>query len=379
VQLDEVSKLAADLQHKVARGESDAILDLLGTTLSDLEYPLGALRWLADLTPEALEESIAAPGEIRRQLRPVQRAARHLVGLFDNLSFPDDLAPGVASEAQVLRVLAIGTTPPRAAHLIDRLRREGLHLQFRAGRSQEDILRAARAKEVDVLLVDHHLPAEQAESLREALQEASCPLPLVFVQEDSAALAKEIRRSTSSSEMVGSRDQVWRRLEELALRDSMTGVLNRRAFERFGTQEFDRAKRYDFPLSLAFFDLDYFKLVNDRLGHAAGDRMLQVFASYLLTATRQTDLVARLGGDEFAVLMSHTDGAGALILTQRLRDAVELHLREVLPPMDPLPGVSVGLAVFPGKDIQEFQGLLAAADQALYRAKRAGRGRLRAD
>ena len=122
------------------------------------------------------------------------------------------------------------------------------------------------------------------------------------------------------------------------------------------------------------FDLDHFKSVNDELGHPAGDRLLQVFAAYLQTATRQSDMIARIGGDEFALLMSHTDGAGALVLTQRLRDAVELHIREVLPPMEPATGVSAGLVIYPDQDVDSFEALISSADEALYRAKGAGKG-----
>lgn len=376
LQLDDVTALTEDFDQRAENTQADALLDLLGTNMSDLEYPLGALRWMAELEEDELHDN---PQVLRRQLRSVRKASRHLVGMFDNLRLPTQGEDLDQTELDVVRVLVLGTTPTRAAHLIDRLRNEGLRLLFRAGRNAQDVLRAAQANEADVVLVDRHLPSAEAEDLGKLLEDSEHKLLMLFVQEDSAAMAKELRQATHQAEMVGEGDKVWRRLEELALRDSLTGVLNRRAFERFGGQEFDRARRYQFPLSLAFFDLDHFKQVNDRLGHAAGDRMLQVFASYLQTATRQSDMVARLGGDEFAVLMSHTDGAGALILTQRLRDSVELHLREVLPPLDPEPGVSVGLAVFPEREVEDFSALIDAADQALYRAKRAGRGRLGTD
>ncbi len=376
LQLDDVTALVEDFEQREENTHADALLDLLGTNMSDLEYPLGALRWMADLEEDELHDN---PQMLRRQLRSVRKASRHLVGMFDNLRIPAQGEDVGKTELDVVRVLVLGTTPTRAAHLIDRLRNEGLRLLFRAGRNAQDVLRAAQANEADVVLVDRHLPSAEAEDLGKLLEESGHKLPMLFVQEDSAAMARELRQAAHQAEMVGEGDKVWRRLEELALRDSLTGVLNRRAFERFGGQEFDRARRYQFPLSLAFFDLDHFKQVNDSLGHAAGDRMLQVFASYLQTATRQSDLVARLGGDEFAVLMSHTDGAGALILTQRLRDSVELHLREVLPPLDPEPGVSVGLAVFPEREVEDFSALIDAADQALYGAKRAGRGRLSTD
>ncbi|MHC4837855.1 MAG: GGDEF domain-containing protein [Planctomycetota bacterium] len=375
VQLDQVTALVHEGKRRVEQGQADALVDLLGTTMSDLEYPLGALRWMAELEEQRLEGS---PAELRRPLRSVQKASRHLVGLFDRMRLPD--AEGLGEGAmQVVRVMALGTTPPRAAHLIDRLRAQGLRLLFRAGQGVDDVLRAGRSGEVDVILLDQHLPEAEGTALREALEAMDSLLPVVTVEEDLEEVGRALRRLAKREEGIGQGDQVWRRLEELALRDALTGVLNRRAFERFGGQEFARARRYRFPLGLALFDLDHFKEVNDQLGHAAGDRLLQVFASYLQTATRQSDLVARLGGDEFAVLMSHTEGAGALILTQRLRDAAEHHLREVLPPTEPQPGVSVGLAMVPEAEVDDFPAFVDAADQALYRAKRAGRGRMGTD
>lgn len=376
VQLHDLTDLFRDLEKREESNRSNLVLDLLGTTLSDLEYPLGALRWNAELPTEEIER---LPEDLQRPFRSVQKASRHIVDMFGNMNLKlPQTEHSVGEEGiSLVRVVVAGSTPTRAAHLLDCLRSEGIRCVFRAARGMEDLVRAAASGEVDAVLLDRHLEPEKCVAWTAAVLEAAPDLAVIpcakISQED---LAAQLRKAVDRNQVVGSSDEVWRRIEEIALRDSLTGVLNRRAFERFGKQEFDRARRYGFPLSLALFDLDHFKSVNDKLGHPAGDRLLQVFASYLQTATRQSDMVARIGGDEFALLMSHTDSAGAFVLTQRLRDAVELHLREVLPPMDPMPGVSAGLVVYPDREVESFEELVAAADEALYGAKRSGKGRL---
>lgn len=359
-----------------APGDRHALLlDLLGATMSDLEYPLGALRWCAALDDESLAR---LPGDLHRPFRAVRKAARHFSDLFAGLDLRGSGGEDRSQPRNLMRLLVWGGGATDCAALLDRLRAGGLRCTCRPGRDQEDLLRAAASGEADAVIFLAGAEPSAAAAATAELQERAPRVPCFDAAESGAAgLAERLSTAWNSSRRIGAADEVWRRVEELALRDALTGVLNRRAFERFAAQEFARARRYGYALAIALFDLDWFKEVNDTLGHAAGDRLLQVFANYLHSSVRQSDLVARLGGDEFALLMTHTDGEGALALTQRLRDTGESHLRDVLPPLDRMPGVSVGLAVHPGAGVNRFEELLAAADTALYRAKRDGRGRLR--
>jgi diguanylate cyclase (GGDEF)-like protein len=124
-------------------------------------------------------------------------------------------------------------------------------------------------------------------------------------------------------------------------------------------------------------DVDHFKSVNDRYGHAVGDRVLRRIADLLVTATRQNDVVARIGGEEFAVLLPHTDEETATDVAERVRAAVALHTS------DPQVTVSIGVASLGGAlfqhgedPIERAATLMERADGALYRAKRAGRNRV---
>lgn len=161
--------------------------------------------------------------------------------------------------------------------------------------------------------------------------------------------------------------------EMLARTDALTQVPNRRAFFEAASLELERARRHGRPLTFAYVDLDDFKLVNDRLGHAEGDALLVTVAQTLRGATRAVDAVARLGGDEFGLLLPETDAVMAETLLERLRatllEAVERHGGWKA-------GFSIGAAVFrtPPEDVDE---LMARADELMYIAKREAKGSVR--
>ncbi|TNM69359.1 GGDEF domain-containing protein [Streptomyces sp. NP160] len=152
-------------------------------------------------------------------------------------------------------------------------------------------------------------------------------------------------------------------LRRLAHTDPLTGLLDRRAF----TTSAERLRAGgEAGVLVAFLDLDGFKPVNDRLGHAAGDALLQRIAAYLVSDVRSGDLVGRIGGDEFALLLRGTSATDEDAVVQRLRTAVA----EASPPDVPV-GASVGLARL--DDHPDVEAALRAADTAMYSAKRANR------
>lgn len=161
-------------------------------------------------------------------------------------------------------------------------------------------------------------------------------------------------------------------IEELARRDPLTGLLNRRAFFEMARAALERAREQPVPLTLLVLDADHFKAINDRHGHAAGDDALKLIAATLLGATRQYDLVGRIGGEEFAVLLRGAAPDEAGLVAERIVSAVRLaDFRRAGRPV--ALSISVGIAVLePGLDLD---ALFARADAALYAAKRGGRGR----
>jgi diguanylate cyclase (GGDEF)-like protein/PAS domain S-box-containing protein len=162
-------------------------------------------------------------------------------------------------------------------------------------------------------------------------------------------------------------------LHALANTDELTGLDNRRRFMQRADEELERARRYGLPVALLMMDLDHFKAINDRLGHAGGDEVLRSFATTGRSVMRQSDLFGRIGGEEFAALLPHTALDGACIIGQRLLDQVRQQPAWWAAAATPYT-VSVGVSLATGN--QSVQQLIAAADAALYQAKAQGRNRL---
>ncbi|HWF89533.1 MAG TPA: diguanylate cyclase [Pyrinomonadaceae bacterium] len=159
--------------------------------------------------------------------------------------------------------------------------------------------------------------------------------------------------------------------EEAAFTDHLTGLANRRRFERQLEREVARMERYGHPFSLLMIDIDSFKDLNDSFGHDAGDEAIRRLSKVLREGTRGIDLAARIGGEEFAVLLVETSKEGGFEVAERLRSAIKVleipEARHIT--------ASFGVAECP-TDAQTAAGVLKAADVALYEAKRNGRDRV---
>jgi diguanylate cyclase (GGDEF)-like protein/PAS domain S-box-containing protein len=174
--------------------------------------------------------------------------------------------------------------------------------------------------------------------------------------------------------------QAQQRLESLAQIDPLTGISNRRHFLSQASDELARARRHGQPLALLMIDLDHFKEINDHHGHACGDEVLRRFVQAVRGEVRQGECFARLGGDEFVLLLPQTDLEGATTIAQRLLQLVREH-----------PAASAGLVVHFTASVgvaaltaeavtaASIDELMRMADQALYRSKAAGRGRVNVD
>lgn len=225
---------------------------------------------------------------------------------------------------------------------------------------------------------DLHLMQQLAEQVAAALADARAFEDLEDyrqrLEQRVAERTAELERANFEKErLIAAMRERSRTLERESQEDPLTGLANRRSFTRRLMAEMEVALAVGQPLTLAIADLDHFKVVNDRLGHAVGDAALRESALLMQRFCRESDLVARIGGEEFALVLPAMSRDGALEFCNRLRTAIQVHdWGRVHPELAVT--ISIGLAQWDGTS--ELSELLEAADTQLYRAKRAGRNQV---
>lgn len=186
-------------------------------------------------------------------------------------------------------------------------------------------------------------------------------------------------RTAELTTEIEQRSQLELKLREMTTRDALTGLYNRREMERFLFEEIDRCARYERTLSVVMIDIDHFKRLNDTYGHQAGDEVLRWVASILRGGVRTTDRAIRYGGEEMALILPETDAAAAHLVADRLRAQIAgdgiVITDEAGNSQRVTVTFSAGVAAFPRLG-RTGEALIAAADQALYAAKRGGRNRV---
>jgi diguanylate cyclase (GGDEF)-like protein len=165
------------------------------------------------------------------------------------------------------------------------------------------------------------------------------------------------------------------RAREIALRDPITEMLNTRAFDEALSRELSVGLRYGVPTCLLLVDLDFFKTVNDRLGHTTGDHVLMTAAGVIRTTVRESDIVGRYRGNTFAVVLPHTDKRQACVLAERLRDRIERH-PFAIEAGQVRTTVSIGMAAVPDSAVASIAEWRMVGDAALNDAKAQGRNRV---
>jgi diguanylate cyclase (GGDEF)-like protein len=173
------------------------------------------------------------------------------------------------------------------------------------------------------------------------------------------------------STLIAAQKQAYQREQEFARMDSLTGIYNRRHFLDILEYEANRARRYHYPLTLAYLDVDNFKAVNDKWGHVEGDRLLVLISSTLQQTLRKTDVAARLGGDEFAMLLPQTDEENARIVLPRVHQQL-LQLNDI---ETWNVGFSIGSVTFTVVS-ESVDSLISQADHLMYSVKQNGKNQL---
>lgn len=258
-------------------------------------------------------------------------------------------------------------------------------------------LERVAAKDIDLVLLDAVLPGldgfDVCRLIKGTLGDEFLPVILLTARSDAESKVRGLRigaddyvakpyderellaRVHAMLRIKGIHDEVRRakeKLSSLAVQDELTGLYNFRYLHSRLEEEFKRSERYKEPLACLMIDLDDFKLINDSLGHDVGDLVLAEVGERLRASVREVDVAARYGGDEFLLILPSTNFSGAVTVADRVWHA--LSRRSFAAGAKQLKvTASVGVALYPGKDIDSKESLLKAADDALYGAKQAGR------
>ncbi len=301
-------------------------------------------------------------------------------------------------EKEKLSILVIDPDTDDHDLIRDSFRDSDIPASLRFVVSTDEALHAVNGGAFDLALTDHVLPGANAFRFLFEVRQRGLALPVLLLTRNGEAraareafhrgaddfLLKQDLPSIPLLEVVGNliekrrlREERAREetlLKEMAERDGLTGLYNRRHFGDALEREFERARRYRRELSLVMIDLDGFKAVNDSCGHPQGDQVLRQVSRLLVQGVRFVDIVTRYGGDEFAVLLPETDLNTASRIAGRLskeiRNSPFLHEGQVFPL-----SASFGQASLRPSH-PSAQALLKEADEALYRAKRGGRDQI---
>ncbi len=295
-----------------------------------------------------------------------------------------------------LRVLLVEDSEDDATLLLRELRRGGFDPLHQRVDNRKDMEEALHAQRWDIVISDYVLPQFDGMSALQLLKESGLDLPFILIsgtigeeyavramkagahdylmKDNLTRLIPAVERELKEAENRSARKRAEEVVQHLTYHDSLTGLLNRREFERRVASALESAKIKQRQHTLCYFDLDQFKVINDTCGHLAGDELLKELARYLQARVNERDNLARLGGDEFGILLkNHTPEEACDFAKELLRHINafrfrwEDHVYEV--------GASIGL-VHLDENSQNLTKVLSAADVACYMAKEAGRNRI---
>jgi diguanylate cyclase (GGDEF)-like protein len=306
---------------------------------------------------------------------------------------PSTPAPGAPP-----KVLVADDDHNARQHMAQLLERHGMQVEF-----AEDGPRAvarARDMDLDLVLLDIMMPGldglDCCRLIKGITQDSFLPVILLTAKSDTDSRVTGLRigaddyvcKPFDERELLARVNNLVRlkrmhdhindargRLEQLAVQDDLTSLYNYRYLHTRLNEEFKRAERYREPLACVMVDIDHFKRVNDRHGHDVGDAVLRETAARIRKAVREIDVVTRYGGEEFLLVLPSTNFSGALAVADRVWRSVGGEPYS-MPGASERVSLSVGVAVFPSRDIKSKDQLIKAADRALYQAKGDGRDRI---
>lgn len=349
---------------------------------------------------EDLEKTNQSLSKERDQLRKWNADLSELYALNQNLSESLHIDEIVnASISNIKKVIShdiscfylkkwdqvrVSTTHPQSTHLIEKVKEETLRdsLEFikgeqpfsqalvRHGGSEIMVHLAVGTNKIGLLRLIR-LPDPPSLNGRREL-----PLSDNRAKGSFSEYQAKILSMTAAPLAIAIRNaEMYKQVEDLAVKDPLTNVLNRRVFSGILGREFRRANRYNIPLAFMVIDLDHFKKVNDTYGHLVGDQVLREISAEFRASLRDVDVLIRYGGEEFVVILPGTNLQEGLIVANRIKNRVEKTIfnRDKVPIQMT---VSIGVSHYPSPKIETPEALFNQADQALYTAKKNGRNRI---
>lgn len=377
------------------------LLQMAGATAHELSQPL--MNLLGNIDLMRLNED--HPEKLHKHMDQIEKSGQRVADIVRKIQAirHDETKPylekfSIINFDQKIHLLSVEDSDDDFEKLSAILKNYNQVIIYRA-RNVKEAFQVLEQGRFDLIFLDYFLPDGNGQEFLRIMGEKGFEIPVVIItgkgDETVAAhviqagaydyLPKDVVSTNSLCRVISSSmekfnlkkqiNEAHKKMAEMATKDELTGLYNRRYFTEALERELSVAKRYETELVFCMMDLDDFKKINDSYGHPAGDMALCGVARILKECCRKGDLICRYGGEEFAVLLPNTRTENALIACERFREMVSRHQFKYNSSQLQVT-ISIGIASFNASDQETPADLIANADKALYKAKEEGRNRV---
>jgi len=404
MELEAANKKILESQKSIIEEERlKVLLQMAGATAHQLNQPLAAM--LGNI--ELLNDPGNTPEEVKDFINEIDVAGKRIADIVKKMeeirhyeTTPYPGCDGIINFDQKIKLLSVEDSDVDFEAIRAVLDDVNQFFWTRAV-NLEEALEKINQEKFDLVFLDYILPDGSAFDFLKTIHENGITIPVVVItgQGDETIasqiirqgacdylpknkvtkeiLSRIIKNTIEKTHLEKEVNQVQDRLAEMATKDELTGLYNRRFFLDVLKNEVARDKRYAHGLALVMMDLDHFKQINDTYGHVAGDTVLREFGRILTESLRESDIVCRYGGDEFVVIMPHTQSEDAWRICERTRKKVAAYPFEYNGTSFQAM-ISTGVVEYAKDADQSSDDLIKKADAAMYQAKKDGRNRVNA-